>query len=270
VSAHVTQEYEPPVSPVAGDRAVASAIGLVAAVMILAILFFMGKTALDHFRNPGRFPIRSVLVEGTYQYTDQQELRHRVMTQAERGFFNLDIAQIQRQVEGLAWVDKAYVRRVWPESISVHLEEHQAVARWGNDGLVSDNFKLFFPPRLAESNDAVLAAYVNRLPWLSSPQRRHVALLKLLMETEPLFKKIEAPLTGISEDERRSITLFMKGDVQVIIGHRLIAERISRFADVFRSYVAPVYDDVAKVDMRYTNGFSMARKSTNSNTPRKN
>lgn len=264
----VVHDYEPPVSPIDADRAVASAIGIVAGIVILVVLFFMAKIALDHFRNPGRFPIRSVVVEGAYQYTDQQELRHRVMSQAERGFFNLDIAHIQKQVEGLAWVDKAYVRRVWPERISVHLEEHQAVARWGDTGLVSDNFKLFYPPRLAESKDAVLNSYVSQLPWLSSPQRRHVALLKLLMETEPLLKKIEAPLTGISEDDRRSITLFLKGDVQVIIGHRLIAERIARFTDIFRSYVAPVYDDVARVDMRYTNGFAMARKDSTSNTPR--
>ncbi len=260
--------YDEPISPVDTDRTVASAIAFVAAIVVLGILFFMGKLVLDHFRDPGRFPIRSVVVEGVYQHTDQDLLRDRVMTQAERGFFNLDIAQIQKEVEGLQWVDKAYVRRVWPESISVHLEEHKAVARWGEAGLISDNFKLFFPPKLNASNGTAVNSYLEQLPQLDSPERRHVALLKLLMETRPLFSKVEAPLTGISEDERRSVTLTLKNNVKVIIGHRLISERIERFADIFRSYVAPVYDDVVKVDMRYTNGFAMARKGSPSNSTR--
>jgi len=260
--------YEQPVLPVDSDRAVASAIGLVAGVLIIAVLFFMGHTVLNHVRDPGRFPIRSVVVEGVYQHTDQQRLRDRVMSQAQRGFFNLDIAKIQQEVEDLAWVNRAYVRRVWPESISVHLEEHTPVARWGDNGLISDNFKLFFPPLLQESNDPLLKNTVADLPVLASPERRHVALLKLLMETGPILKTIEAPLTGISEDERRSVTLELKGDVLVVIGHRLIQERIQRFAEIFRSYIAPVYDDVARVDMRYTNGFAMARKVSSSNTVR--
>lgn len=256
--------YNSPASPIDTDRAIASGIGVLAGVLILIVLVVLGQLTINHFRDPGRFPIRTVVVEGVYQYTDQGQLRNRVMSQAERGFFNLDIATIQKEVENLPWVEKAYVRRVWPESISVNIEEHSAVARWGRSGLVSDNFKLFFPPKLEESKDAVLNDYVAQLPLLHSPERRHAYLLKLLMATDPLFKAVEAPLTGITEDERRSITLMLDGDVQVIIGHRLIEERIKRFSDVFRSYIAPVYDDVARVDMRYTNGFTMARKSVSS------
>ncbi|OED40681.1 hypothetical protein AB833_11505 [Chromatiales bacterium (ex Bugula neritina AB1)] len=260
--------FDQPVSPVDADRTIASAIAFVAAIVIVGILIFMGKLVLDHFRDPGRFPIRSVVVEGVYEHIDHDMLRHRVMAQAERGFFNLDISRIQQEVEGLQWVDKAYVRRVWPESISVHLEEHKAVARWGDSGLVSNNFKLFFPAKSDTTTGTSVNAYLDQLPMLYSPERRHVALLKLLMETEPLLEKVEAPLTGISEDERRSVTLTLKNNVKVIIGHRLISERINRFADIFRSYVAPVYDDVVKVDMRYTNGFAMARKSSSANSAR--
>lgn len=263
-----TEIVNEPVSPVERDIAMASAIGLVSAVAVLVVIFFMVQLVLDHFRNPGRYPIKSVVVEGYYQHTDHDQLRDRVMGQAQLGFFNLDIAEIQQEVEELPWVEKAYVRRIWPESISVHIEEHQPVARWGEDGLLSDNFKLFFPPGEGVAENPALQAIIGQLPQLSAPERRHAALLKLLKTTQPLLEKIEAPLVGISEDERRSVTLSMKGDVQVVIGHRLIEERIERFADIFRPYVAPVYDDVSRVDMRYTNGFALARKSAVTNSSR--
>ncbi len=259
-----------PVSPVELERTPVSGVGVVVALTLLVVIFIIGHMTVNHFRNPGRFPIRTVVVEGAYQYTSQNQLKQRVLSQADRGFFNLDISTIQQEVEDLPWVDRAYVRRIWPESINVLIEEHTPVARWGNEGLVSDKFKLFFPPRLASAQDVLLTEMVGDLPVLHSPARRHAALLKLHRDTEPLFKAIEAPLMGIKEDERRSVTLMLDGDVQVIIGHRLIAERIERFADIFRSYVAPVYDDVARVDMRYTNGFAMARKSELLNSARVN
>lgn len=263
-----TEIINEPVSPVQRDLALASTIGLVSAVAVLVVIFFMVQLVLDHFRNPGRFPIKSVVVEGYYQHTDHDQLRDRVMGQAQRGFFNLDIAEIQQDVEELPWVDKAYVRRIWPESISVHIEEHQPVARWGEEGLLSDNFKLFFPPSDVLEENPALQGIIAQLPQLSAPERRHGALLRLLKTTEPVLSKVEAPLIGISEDERRSVTLTMKGDVKVVIGHHLIEERIERFADIFRPYIAPVYDDVSRVDMRYTNGFALARNSAVTNTSR--
>jgi len=209
---------------------------MVIAVFAFVALFLM-QLALDHFRSPGRFPIRSVVVEGVYQFADKGQMRDRVMAQASRGFFNLDIEDIQQNVEKLPWVKNAYVRRVWPESITVHVEEHKPVARWGDRSLVTEGFKIFSPPQLRGA-------------------------FKLLNETRTMLDQVEAPVEGLVEDERRSLTLHLKNDVKVVIGHREVHKRIKRFSEIFRPYVAPVYDDIAKVDMRYTNGFAMARKSS--------
>lgn len=251
-----------PVLPTSTERSVASLGRAMVIGIFVLVAVFLAQLTIDHFRNPGRFPIRSVVVEGVYQFADKDVMRDRVMTQASRGFFNLDIENIQRNVEQLPWVKNAYVRRVWPGSIIVHVEEHKPIARWGDKSLVTAGFKLFSPPQLSGSSEPELQELVGGLPVLYSPERRHVPLLKLLNETRSMLDSVEAPLEGMVEDERRSITLHLKNDVKVVIGHREVNERIKRFSEIFRPYVAPVYDDIAKVDMRYTNGFAMVRKST--------
>lgn len=251
---------EQTVLPSATDRVMASFGRALVISMFAVVALFLAQLAIDHFRNPGRFPIRSVVVEGVYQFADKDQMRDRVMTQAARGFFNLDIEEIQRNVEELPWVKNAYVRRVWPESITVHVEEHKPVARWGDRSLVTAGFKIFAPPQLENEPEAQFQELVDGLPILYSPERRHVSLLRLLNETRSMLDAVEAPLEGMVEDERRSLTLHLKNDVKVVIGHREVQKRIERFSKIFRPYVAPVYDDIAKVDMRYTNGFAMARK----------
>ncbi len=255
-----TREHAPAL-PTSSER-VATTLGRALVVGMFALVaLFIAHLAIEHFRNPGRFPISSVVVEGVYQFADKEEMRNRVLTQASKGFFNLDIESIQRNVEELPWVENAYVRRVWPESITVHVEEHQPIARWGDKSLVTAGFKLFSPPQLSGNTEPELQALVDSLPVLYSPERRHVALLKLLNETRTMLDAVEAPLEGMVEDDRRSLTLYLKNDVKVVIGHREVQKRIKNFSEIFRPYIAPVYDDVATVDMRYTNGFAMARKS---------
>ena len=99
-----------PVLPASPDRAFASLGKVLVLSIFVFVVLFLAQLAIDHFRNPGRFPIRSVVVEGVYQFADQGEMRERVMTQASRGFFNLDIDHIQQRVEELPWVKNAYVR----------------------------------------------------------------------------------------------------------------------------------------------------------------
>ena len=260
VQVNQTRDFAP-VLPTSSERILASLGRALVIGLFVLVAVFLAQLAIEHFRNPGRFPIRSVVVEGVYQFADQDEMRERVMTQAAKGFFNLDIENIQRDVEQLPWVRNAYVRRVWPESITVHVEEHKPIARWGEKSLVTDGFRLFSPPQLSSVPEPELQALVDDLPVLYSPERRHVALIKLLNQARSMLDTVEAPLEGMVEDERRSLTLYLKNDVKVVIGHRDVHKRIKRFSEIFRPYIAPVYDDVAKVDMRYTNGFTMAHKS---------
>ena len=249
-------------TPVDDNRLFNLVGSLLGGAVILGLALLVAQIALDHFRDPARFPIHRVVVEGDYRHSDQNLLKEQVLSEATRGFFNLDIAGIQQKVQKLPWVDKAYVRRIWPESISVTLEEHHPVARWNKDGLISGNYELFHPPGLENLNDAVLAEKLAQLPSLSSPYRRHVAMFKLFNEIKPILDSGKVPLAGIIEDERRSVSLQLQGGLQVIVGHRDLLERTRRFARIFETHVAPVYDDVLRVDMRHTNGFAMAHKST--------
>ncbi|MEM7255840.1 MAG: hypothetical protein AAF404_00470, partial [Pseudomonadota bacterium] len=68
-----------PVSPVELGRAPISGVGVVAALTILVVIFIIAQMTINHFRDPGRFPIRTVVVEGAYQHTSQSQLKERVL-----------------------------------------------------------------------------------------------------------------------------------------------------------------------------------------------
>lgn len=50
--------------------------------------------------------------------------------------FSIDLDAAKRRVEGLSWVDKAIVRRLWPNRIVVQVIERRPYALWQNEGAV--------------------------------------------------------------------------------------------------------------------------------------
>lgn len=47
--------------------------------------------------------------------------------------FDIDMREAQLRVQSLSWIDDAIIRRLWPDSIVVHIVERQPVALWQND-----------------------------------------------------------------------------------------------------------------------------------------
>lgn len=50
--------------------------------------------------------------------------------------FGVDMASAQARVESLSWVDRAIIRRLWPDRIVVQIIERQPYALWQHDGTV--------------------------------------------------------------------------------------------------------------------------------------
>ena len=93
------------------------------------------------------FSIRQVRVEADpghpLRYVHEPVLRTVVGERVGGNFFALDLQEIRAAFEAVPWVRRATVRRVWPDSLHVTLEEHRAFAIWNHDGLLNTHGESF-------------------------------------------------------------------------------------------------------------------------------
>src|SRR5690348_527199 len=92
--------------------------------------------ALHWLLLPERFPVTGVELKGTLKNTSATQIRA-ALPRAAENFFAVDLAEVRASVEKLPWVRRVTVRRVWPGRLEVSVEEHVALARWGDDALVN-------------------------------------------------------------------------------------------------------------------------------------
>jgi len=168
-----------------------------------------------------------------------------------KGFLAADLDAIRDQVTALPWVATARVSRRWPGTLDVTVTEEEPAARWGADGLLNPQGRLFV------RHTSHIPA---ELPRLSGPEgseaevaARYVAINEKLVERGLVA-------AALALDGRGAWTLVLSNGIGVRLGSQDVDARLARFYEALDTVVGPVAADVQFVDMRYTNGFSVGWK----------
>ena len=90
-----------------------------------------------------RWPLRTLRVTDGLERVDTARLREVVAPHAAAGFFAVRLDRAQAEVARLPWVERAEVRKLWPDVLEVRIVEHRPFARWGQDRLLSEQGRLF-------------------------------------------------------------------------------------------------------------------------------
>jgi cell division septal protein FtsQ len=84
------------------------------------------------------FPLREVRVLGDLSHVTREQVEATTRRHLAGNFFTVDIAGTRRAFERLPWVRRVEVRRrLAVTGLHVFLEEHVALARWGDSALVN-------------------------------------------------------------------------------------------------------------------------------------
>lgn len=223
------------------------ALGVVAGLLMLGACF----GALYWLLLPGHFPITSVELTGNLKHSSKAEIEaalprvaRNAAGNAAGNFFAADLAELRAGVERLPWVRRVSVRRIWPGRIKVSVEEHVALARWGDDRLVNTHGETF-----SAKSKAALPAFVAPGGTSAEVTRRYRR-----------FSEIVAPLgTGV---ERIVLTPRHAWQLRLGNGLHLMLGRDADSAEARLRRFVEIYPTVEKrrheyVDLRYPNGFAL-------------
>ncbi|HXG29237.1 MAG TPA: cell division protein FtsQ/DivIB [Nevskiales bacterium] len=192
--------------------------------------------------------VLTLQVEGRLRYVVPGDVQVVVKPHLQAGFFELDLHAVHAAVLGLPWVERAEVRRRWPNGVVVRIWERQPLARWGETALISTTGERFAP---------AAGTLPVGLPALSGPEGTE----RLLVESLRHFTDVLAPaglkVAAITIDARGAWTVTLDIGLVMRLGRDRIEERLRRFADTAVPTLGDRIGQVAYVDLRYGNGFAV-------------
>lgn len=206
-------------------------------------------------RESNTLPIKQIQALGTFNHIDEEMLRQVVAKTVRGGYFTVNVDEVQQAVQAIPWVAQDSVRRVWPDTLAIDVIEQQTEAEWAKGGLVNQQGVLFFPKR---------DTYPKGLPVFDGPSGSE----RNLTETYQIAKNIIAPLQlqiqEIHMDSRRAINLKLSNGIEVVLGREETHSRLQRFVRVYQKLLIKRAADIARVDMRYSNGLAVAWRTPQS------
>jgi cell division protein FtsQ len=241
--------------PLAARRAKTDFSGLKRLVWPLLFLLLGGATYMlaQRVLPYADRPISQVSVQGDLSYISQQAVQQRIAPYLTASFFTVDLAAMRGELEQMPWIAHAEVRRIWPNQLSIQLEEQLPVARWGNEALLNNQGQAFTPRELAN--------YQN-LPQLFGPQRAQ----QTVMQQYQLFSQMLRPL-GFSvaqlELRERGSWFLTTGvnstgqSIELLLGRDHLLEKMRRFVAVYEKTLKPEIANIARIDLRYANGLAV-------------
>jgi len=193
------------------------------------------------------FPLREVKIDGQLNHVNRDQIKLIVGKHLKGNFFTLDLVKARDAFEKLPWARKVSLRRRWPDTLEVEVEEHQALARWGSVALVNTHGEIF------------QAASSSELPTFYGPGDGVIEVAAQYGELSKLLQKTQLKIASITLTPRRAWQINTDNGMLIELGRVEILPRIERFANVYVSTIAKLNKKITYVDLRYPNGFAVRK-----------
>ncbi len=193
------------------------------------------------------FPIREVNIGGGLVHVNRQQVQMIADAHIKGNFFTLDLIKTRDAFEKLPWAKTVTVRRHWPDSLSVVIEEHQALARWGNIALVNSQGELFH------------AATDANLPIFFGPSDAVKEMHLSYDHFSQILSGSDINIAKINLSSRRSWAIKSDQDFLIELGRVDVEKRLRRFSAAYQKTLQPFNIEIKYADLRYPNGFAVRK-----------
>ena len=133
-------------------------------LVILALLALLVGGLFWTLRLP-MFTLQKIEIEaqqGTnLQHTTTKEVESALSGRLSGNFFSINLSQTREVFETLPWVRYAAVRRIWPNTLRISVEEQQPLALWNDTQMVNTWGQLFTANRAAVDNEDSLPQFIG-------------------------------------------------------------------------------------------------------------
>ena len=220
--------------------------------LALALFALMGGAAawgLLRLGDPAVLPLKVVRIDGRLQHLKRANIERAVGAVVRGNFFTLDVTAVRAAASSLPWVDQVSVRRVWPDTLRMHVLEQVVFARWGQQRLVNPRGQVFEPTP---------EQIPGGLPILHGPDASGPRVVRRFRDMRARLAPLGLEIERLVLDARGAWRVVLRQGLELALGNADTDQRLQRFVQVYPRLRQQQGKRLKRVDLRYTNGFAVS------------
>ncbi len=161
-------------------------------------------------------------------------------------FWGVNLNQIQVELTQLGWVYNAAVKRQWPNSLLINIQEQQPVVLWGDMALLNKFGEVFYPSDIQDFQGLVR---------LQGSKQNAQKLLEKLSELQKKFLELDWHIKKLTEQADGVWRIEFVQAPTLLLGQTNWQDRLNRFVVAYPLVNPEVRNSAEQIDLRYSNGF---------------
>lgn len=215
------------------------------ATLVIAVKWY------QKMQHPSAQPFAHVKLEGELVNLSKTLFMQKIITGVDKGYFALDLRTLKQTLEKEPWVYDVDLRRAWPDTLIVRVEEQVPIAFWGEGGYLN---------KYGEQFELRGERVPQQLPHLAGTPGREKQLIKDFLAYDEVLASVDLRLVQLSEDARLDQRLLLADGTVIALGRDRRQERVTRFSEIYGKQLGDVAANIHSLDLRYNHGFSVRWK----------
>ncbi|MBU0620260.1 MAG: cell division protein FtsQ/DivIB [Gammaproteobacteria bacterium] len=191
------------------------------------------------------FPLRAVELTAAPQRVPVAALEKLVREKVSGNFFTVDLERTRQAFEQLPWVRKVSVRRKFPWSLEVEVEEQVVLARWNGTELVNTHGEVF------------AGKVEHKLPEFIGQPDSSLQVAQMYAELSAVLQPLQQQIVQLSLSPRYAWQVRLDDGMVIELGREEMQQRLARFVAVYPYSLAVLARPAKQVDLRYRSGFAV-------------
>lgn len=219
-------------------------------VSILLLLILGGALSWlgSYLRRPTTLPFHHIRIKASLKYINDQELTSLAWHHLQGGFFSLKTFALKSALCRNPWVRAVSLRRQWPDTLVVVIQEKQPWARWGDNGVVSLQKEIFYPAK---------QSIPHGLPMIIGSKQNKDEILANFAKFNEDLKFLALDVRKVTVNDWAAYRVTLSNGILVVVGRNHVIDRFDRFVGLYLQIISTKAAQVRSVDLRYTNGLAI-------------
>jgi cell division protein FtsQ len=191
------------------------------------------------------FRIEQIKIQGNTTHITEEQLSYIAKNRLTGTFFTLDIDRLQHEFQRIPWVKSVAVLREFPDTIVVNIDEYDVIARFGSDGLIAGDGKVF-----DGADDS------TTLPTFVAQQQQIGQLLDDYRSLKPLLAQKNLTLTKLELNGGGITKIIFSNNMQVVICNVDISDSLKTLARYWDKLYT-INPNLSYINMCYKNAVAI-------------
>tara|TARA_B100000686_G_scaffold167768_1_gene175198 strand:+ start:2918 stop:3661 length:744 start_codon:yes stop_codon:yes gene_type:complete len=222
------------------------ALNILANSLFMFVVLVTTAALSPYIINLPVFALKEININGKeFKHINREQISKIINRNKFGNFFTVELDRIGSEFEELPWVRSANVRRHWPNSIEIELEEHIVLARRGSSELVNTYGEIF----IATTN--------KKIPKFNGLEEGSQKVSQQYLVFSKLLKSIQKNIVQLDFSPRQAWRIHLEDGVVLELGREHMEDRLATYVAAHDHIVSQFKEKIIYVDLRYPNGFSV-------------